>query len=56
MVRIDKSEFLEMFNLGILNKNDKTWSITSKQKSKRKKRYVIEADYQKYLSLKKNNK
>lgn len=52
MIRINKNEFLEMFDLCILDKNDKTWSITSKQKSKRKKHYVIENDYQKYLSLK----
>lgn len=42
-----------MLKLGILNEENKEWHVTSKQRPKRKKRYVIEQDYQKYLSMKK---
>lgn len=39
-----------MFDLGIFNYNFKKWTITSKQKAgKRKKYYVCEDDYRKYL-------
>lgn len=53
LVQISKEEFLEMFKLGILNDKDpfkKSWSITSKFKTgKRKKRYISEFEYGKYM-------
>lgn len=49
-----------MFQLNILkgnNKQNKEWTVTSTKKpSRRKKHYVHEADYAKFLRAKENNK
>lgn len=59
MRQISKTEFLEMFELKILNgskRNNKEFTVTSRKKpSKRKKHYCHDADYALYLR-KKNNK
>ena len=56
LVLISKNEFLEMFSLGILSgsrKDNKEWTVTSRKRpSRRKKRYVDEATYSKYLNVK----
>lgn len=42
-----------MLNLGILKETNKNWTTTSvKKKSGRKKRYVNEFQYNKYLAIK----
>ncbi len=56
MVKISKTEFLEIFSLGILKgnkKQNKEWTVTCRQKkSKNKTRYVDEARYAEYLRRK----
>ena len=56
MKSITKTEFLEMFALNILDgsrRGNKEWSIICpRKKSKRKKRYVDEYTYTKYLIAK----
>lgn len=52
MVKISKSEFMEMFQLGIIcgnDRNKKCWHITSKQKGRKcKNRYISEYEYNQY--------
>ena len=56
MIQISKLEFLEMFNLGVLNQKDKDWTVTSINKpASRKKRYVSSGRYDQYLRIKINN-
>jgi len=56
--QISKTEFLEMFEMGILNgsnKSNKEWSVTCRNKPARHKtRYVHDGDYNKWLFKKKN--
>ena len=53
MIQITKTQYQEMLNLGILKETNKNWVTTSvKKKSKRKKRYVDEFKFKKYLAIK----
>ena len=53
MIQINKSIFLEMLSLGVLNQKDKDWSVTSINKpASRKKRYVSSGRYEQYLRVK----
>ena len=53
MIQITKTQFQEMIDLGILKETNKNWTTTSvKKKSGRKKRYVNEFQYNKYLAIK----
>jgi len=59
LILISKNEFLEMFELKVFSNSrskEKQWTVTSRQKpSRRKKHYVSEEDYEKYM-FRKNNK
>lgn len=59
MKLISKTIFLEMLQLKILNgnkKDKKEFTVTSRFKpSRRKKHYVHDADYERYLYLKSKN-
>ena len=51
MIQITKTQFQEMIDLGILKETNKNWVTTSvKKKSKRKKKYVDEFKFKKYLA------
>lgn len=53
MIQITKTQFQEMIDLGILKETNKNWVTTSvKKKSKRKKKYVDEFKFKKYLAIK----
>lgn len=53
MIQITKTQYQEMIKLGILKETNKNWTTTSvKKKSGRKKRYVNEFQYNKYLAIK----
>ena len=53
MIQITKTQYQEMLNLGILKETNKNWVTTSvKKKSKRKKKYVDEFKFKKYLAIK----
>lgn len=53
MIQISKLQQQEMINLGILKQSNKNWTITSvHKKSRRKKRYVDELKFKKYLAVK----
>lgn len=58
MILVSKNQFLEMFSLKIFSNarnKEKQWTVTSRKKpSSRKKHYVSEEDYEKYLFKKKN--
>jgi len=53
LIQITKTQYQEMLNLGILKETNKNWVTTSvKKKSKRKKKYVDEFKFKKYLAIK----
>lgn len=56
MIQVSRTEFLEMFDLGVLKTSrEKNFTVTSRKKpARRKKRYVDRDQYAQYLERRDN--
>ena len=54
MVLVRKDEFNEMLERGFIKQGDFAQTMRNHSKAKRKKKYVREAKYEKYLKWKEN--